>query len=70
VTALYYADNAAFYRDGNPSNKLSALFYYWQADILGRALANFTGDWGQKIQTSVQPGQNGGLLKLSGYQTP
>lgn len=68
LPALYYDDNAAFYRDGTPQEKLNALFYYWQANILGRALANLTGEWGQKIQSSVQPGQNGGLLRLSGYQ--
>jgi hypothetical protein len=70
LPALYYDDNAAFYRDGSAQDKLAALFYYWESDILSRALANITGEWGEKIQTSVQPGQNAGLLKASSYQAP
>lgn len=43
VNALYYHENARSYREGTAEDKLSALFYDWQAAVLAEAVAYFNG---------------------------
>jgi len=45
VPAIYYYENARSYREGTPVDKISALFYYWQAAILAEALGHFNGTY-------------------------
>ncbi len=68
LPALYYAINADFMRNGDAGQQMDALFYYWQADILSKVMANLTGQWGQTIQSAVAPGQNAALLSASAYK--
>lgn len=68
LPALYYADNADFSRNGDAGQQMDAMFYYWQSTILSKVMANMTGEWGQKIQSVVAPGQNARLLQASAYK--
>lgn len=49
VPALYYHENAKSYREGDAEDKISALFYDWQAAALAEMLAYFNGDFDQAI---------------------
>ena len=49
VTAIYYHENARSYREGTPEDKISALFYNWQAAIFAEALAYFNGTFDSAI---------------------
>jgi len=49
VTALYYHENAASYREGDANDKVTALFYNWQAAVFGEALAYFNGTFDNAI---------------------
>lgn len=49
VNALFYHENARSYREGSPEDKLSALFYDWQAAVLAEALAYFNGTFHAQI---------------------
>ena len=68
LPALYYAANADAYREGNAQDKMDALFYYWQSTVLSKVYGNMTGEWGDKIQSSLAAGQNGTFLKASSYK--
>jgi hypothetical protein len=52
VSALYYHENAKSYREGDAQDKISALFYDWQAAALAEMLAYFNGDFDQAISQS------------------
>jgi hypothetical protein len=49
VSALYYHENAASYREGTAQDKVTALFYNWQAAVFGEALAYFNGTFDSAI---------------------
>jgi predicted S18 family serine protease len=49
VSALYYHENATSYREGTAQDKVTALFYNWQAAVLGEALAYFNGTFDSAI---------------------
>ena len=49
VTAIYYHENARSYREGTPEDKITALFYNWQAAIFAEALAYFNGTFDSAI---------------------
>ncbi|MDP2674865.1 MAG: S16 family serine protease [Dehalococcoidia bacterium] len=49
VSALYYHENAASYREGTAQDKVTSLFYNWQAAVFGEALAYFTGTFDSAI---------------------
>ena len=49
VSALYYHENAASYREGTAQDKVTALFYNWQATVFGEALAYFNGTFDTAI---------------------
>lgn len=53
LPALYYADNAKAYREGGPSEKMDALFYFWQSSILSDVLANLTGEYGTQLRGNL-----------------
>jgi uncharacterized protein len=52
VTALYYYENARSYREGTQFDKVSALFYSWQAAVFGEALAYFNGTFDAAISSA------------------
>lgn len=52
VSALYYHENARSYREGTAEDKLSALFYDWQAAILAEALAYFNGTFHAEMEAA------------------
>ncbi len=54
LPAVYYLANAKVLRDGTAEDKVGALVYYWQAAILSQALANMTGEFGEKIQGDLR----------------
>jgi len=49
VSALYYHENATSYREGSAQDKVTALFYNWQAAVFGEALAYFNGTFDSAI---------------------
>jgi len=61
VPALYYHENAKSYREGDAQDKVSALFYDWQAAALAEMLAYFNGDFDQAI--SREPAGNSPLWR-------
>lgn len=52
VTAVYYHENARSYREGTPEDKITALFYDWQAAIFAEALAYFNGTFDDAISAA------------------
>ena len=42
VQAIYYYDNARLLRQGEPTDQLTALTYYWNSAVLSEALGIFT----------------------------
>jgi len=82
VTATYYHENAASYREGTAQDKVTALFYNWQAAVFGEALAYFNGTFDSAISeagasplwewgaASVAPAGDGDSETGSGDATP
>jgi hypothetical protein len=70
VSALYYHENARSYREGSAQDKLSALFYNWQAAILAEALAYFNGTFYSAVsEAGVSPLWEQGAGGLTPYSS-
>ena len=65
VPALYYFENARYYREGEQEDKLVALNYFWQSAAESEMLGYFSGDYGKTIRDEAKnSGRSVRLLEL------
>ena len=65
VPALYYFENARYYREGEQEDKLVALNYYWQSAAESEMLGYFSGTYGKSIRDKAKnSGRSVRLLEL------
>jgi hypothetical protein len=70
LPALYYLENARAYRHGDAQEKLTALYYNWQASLFGQFLASMTGEYGASIQGTLDAAGRPAAFLRSGAWRP